>query len=77
MARKSGFDTRLAVAAGVLGVGVFASLGATHLGNIDRGAGDILISMSRGETGVLMDIAPRSCPPNCGIDFNWEPLRRP
>ncbi len=76
MARKSGFDTRLIIAAGVLVFGVFASVGATHLGDIDLGAGDMLISMSRGETGVLMDIAPRSCPPHCGIDFNWEPLGR-
>lgn len=77
MARKSGFDTRVWIAAGVLVVGVVSSISATHLGDIGLGAGDILISMSRGEHGVLMDIGPRSCPPYCGFDFNWEPLQRP
>ncbi len=76
MARKSGFDTRLVIAAGVLAAGVFTAVGAAHVGDVDLGAGDVMISMSRGETGILMDIAPRTCPPHCGIDFDWRPLAR-
>ena len=77
MARKSGFDTRTGIAAAVLVVGVIASVSAAHLGDVDLGAGDVMISMSRGETGILMDIAPRTCPPHCGFDLNWRPLSRP
>lgn len=77
MARNNGFDTRVWVAAGVLVFGVFASVGAAHLGDVDLGAGDVMISMSRGESGILMDIAPRTCPPHCGFAFDWQPLKRP
>lgn len=77
MARKSGFDTKLGIAAGVLAVGMTAAVSAAHLGELGLGAGDVMISMSRGETGILMELAPRTCPPNCGFDFNWRPLTRP
>ncbi len=77
MARKSGFDTRIAIAAGVLVAGVFVAMSAAHTGDVDLGAGDVMISMSRGESGILMDIAPRTCPPHCGFDLSWRPLTRP
>jgi hypothetical protein len=57
----------LAVALAVLGAG--AQLGVVHLN-----AGDMKIVFGRGETGLTMDIAARTCPPHCSFDIGWRPL---
>jgi hypothetical protein len=66
---------RLALSAALLGVAL-AGLGtAAHLGAVDLGAGDMRIVFGRGESGLTMDIGARKCPPHCGVDINWRPLR--
>lgn len=78
MARKHGtsLGTRLTMAAAVLAVGLAGVFGAAQLGVVHLGAGEMKIVLGKGEEGLTMDIGSRSCPPNCGIDFNWRPLAR-
>lgn len=76
---KTSFGTlkiRLAAAGGVLTTGVTALLMAAQLGVVHVGAGDVKIELGRRSDGLTMDIARRTCPPYCGVDFDWRPLAR-
>ena len=68
--------TRLAMAGAVLAVGLFSVFAAAQMGVVHLGAGEMGISLGKGEEGLTMNIDSRSCPPNCGIDINWRPLAR-
>ena len=57
------------LAAGMMVVTAGAQLGVGHLN-----AGDMNIVFGRSQDGLTMDIAARTCPPNCGIDINWRPM---
>ncbi|MBI1359179.1 MAG: hypothetical protein GC155_02725 [Alphaproteobacteria bacterium] len=76
MARNAGINlgTRLALAGAVLAVGLATVLTAAQLGVVNLGAGEMGISVRKGEQGLTMDIGSRSCPPKCGLDFNWRPV---
>ncbi len=76
MARITGIDARLIIAGGVLAVGMLGMMLAADSGVVDLGAGDMKIVLAKGERGITMDIAPRTCPPHCGIDLSWRPLAR-
>jgi hypothetical protein len=67
---------KLACAAGLLAIGMsFLTVGA-QLGVVHLNAGDMKIVFGRGETGLTMGIAARSCPPHCSVDIAWRPLAR-
>jgi hypothetical protein len=67
-------QTKLACAGALLAVGMaFVTVGA-QLGAVHLNAGDLNIVFGRGEGGLTMDIATRSCPPDCGFDVNWRPM---
>jgi hypothetical protein len=67
--------TRLALSAALLTAAMTGLAGAAHLGAVDLGAGDMRIVFGRGESGLTMEIGARTCPPHCGVDINWKPLR--
>ncbi len=70
-----GIGTRLALSAALLGAGLAGLGAAAQLGAVDLGAGDMRIVFGRGESGLTMEIGARTCPPHCGVDINWRPLR--
>ena len=76
MARKRTLETRLALAGGILAAGIFAIASAAELGDVQLGAGEMKISVEKGEQGIRMGIAPRQCPPRCGFDISWSALTR-
>jgi hypothetical protein len=67
---------RLAMAGVVLAVGLASAFAAAEIGVVHLGAGEMGISLGKGEEGLTMNIDARSCPPNCGVDVNWRPLLR-
>ncbi len=67
---------RLAWAGGVLAVGMITLMAGAEMGVVHLNAGDMKIVFGRGAEGLRMDIATRTCPPNCGFDVNWRPLAR-
>lgn len=67
---------RLAVAAVTLAGLVAAALTVAHLGDLRVGAGDVNIHVGRGDQGLVMGVAARTCPPHCGFDFDWRPSVR-
>jgi hypothetical protein len=74
MARE--LQTRLAWAGGLLAVGMTAVTLGAQLGVVHLNAGDMKIVFGKGHDGLTMDIAARTCPPNCGFDIAWRPLVR-
>ena len=72
MARE--LQTRLAWAGGLLAVGMTAVTLGAQLGVVHLNAGDMKIVFGKGHDGLTMDIAARTCPPNCGFDIAWRPL---
>jgi hypothetical protein len=74
--KRLDLKTRLAMAGAVLAVGLFSVFAAAQMGVVHLGAGEMGISLGKGEAGLTMNIDSRSCPPNCGIDINWRPLAR-
>lgn len=67
-------NLRLLVAGLILLAMVVTIASAAQIGVVHVGAGDMRIALGKGDTGFVMDIASRHCPPNCGIDFDWRPL---
>jgi hypothetical protein len=67
---------RLTCAAALLAVGMTAVTVGAELGVVHLNAGDMKIVFGKGDGGLTMDIAARTCPPNCGFDINWRPLAR-
>lgn len=74
MARE--LRNKLAIAATVLAAMMTAVIVAAQLGVLKVGAGDMNIVVGRGEAGLTMDIAYRTCPPNCGFAVDWRPLAK-
>jgi hypothetical protein len=71
---SSDLKIRLAWAGGILALGVTALAAGAQLGVVHLNAGDMKIVFGRGETGLTMDIAARTCPPHCSFDIGWRPL---
>jgi hypothetical protein len=74
MARE--LQTRLAWSGGLLAAGMTTVLIGAQLGAVHLNAGEMKIVFGKSDGGFTMDIAARSCPPNCGFDINWRPLAR-
>jgi hypothetical protein len=71
---KDGLATRLVWAGGLLSVGLAAVVAGAQIGVVHVNAGEMEIVMGKSESGFIMDIAGRNCPPDCGFDINWRPL---
>ncbi|MDP3739917.1 MAG: hypothetical protein Q8R02_21200 [Hyphomonadaceae bacterium] len=69
-------NIKLASAAVLLAVGMTAVTVGAQLGVVHLNAGDMKIVFGKGSDGLTMEIASRTCPPNCGFDVNWRPLAR-
>jgi hypothetical protein len=67
---------KMAIAATVLIAMMAAVFLAAQLGVLRLGAGDMNITVGKGEQGLTMDIAYRTCPPNCGFNVDFRPLAR-
>ncbi|MEZ5937774.1 MAG: hypothetical protein R3C52_06090 [Hyphomonadaceae bacterium] len=68
---------RLALAGAVLTASLAGAMVGAHLGVVDLGAGDMKIVIGRqAERGLVVGVAPRTCPPRCGFDINWRPFAR-
>lgn len=65
---------KLGCAGVLLAVGTTMVTAGAQLGVVHLNAGDMNIVFGRGEGGLTMDIATRTCPPHCGIDVDWRPL---
>jgi hypothetical protein len=67
---------RLAASGGVLAIMLLSLAGAASLGTVHIGAGDIKFVLDKGDTGLRLDMATRTCPPTCGVDIAWRPIVR-
>jgi hypothetical protein len=65
---------KLACSAALLAIGMAALTAGAELGVVHLNAGDMKIVFGRSDDGLMMDIAARTCPPNCGFDIAWRPL---
>ena len=65
---------KLVSSAALLAFGMAALTAGAQLGAVHLNAGDMQIVFGRTDSGLTMDIAARTCPPNCGIDIAWRPL---
>ena len=68
---------RLASAGALLAVGMTTLSVGAQLGAVHLNAGDMKIVFGRGEGGLTMDVAARTCPPHCSFDIGWRPLAHP
>jgi hypothetical protein len=67
---------KLASAGALLATGMaFLTVGA-QLGVVHLDAGDMRIVFGRSDGGPVMDIAARTCPPQCNVDVVWRPMAR-
>jgi hypothetical protein len=76
MSMTKGLKIRLAASAALLAAGLLTMVAAARVGVVHLGAGEMRISMGGGDRGLTLDVAQRTCPPNCGFDVNWRPLAR-
>ena len=65
---------KLACSAALLAFGMAVLTAGAQLGVVHLNAGDMTIVMGPNDGRLTMDIAARTCPPNCGIDIAWRPL---
>jgi hypothetical protein len=65
---------KLACSAALLAVGMGGLTTAAQLGVVHLNAGDMTIVLGPSDGRLTMDIAARTCPPNCGFDIAWRPL---
>ncbi|HEV7692062.1 MAG TPA: hypothetical protein VGO52_14595 [Hyphomonadaceae bacterium] len=65
---------RLASAGALLAVGMTTLSVGAQLGVVHLNAGDMKIAFGRGESGLTLDVAARTCPPHCSFDIGWRPL---
>jgi hypothetical protein len=73
---RTGLGTRLAWAGGLLAIGLTSAVAGAQIGVVHVNAGEMKIVMGKSESGFIMDIAGRNCPPDCGFDINWRPLTK-
>ena len=65
---------KLACSAALLAVGMAGLTAGAQLGVVHLNAGDMTIVMGPADGRLTMDIAARTCPPDCGFDIAWRPL---
>ena len=65
---------KLACSAALLATGMAALTAGAQLGVVHLNAGDMTIVLGPSDGRLTMDIAARTCPPNCGIDIAWRPI---
>jgi hypothetical protein len=65
---------KLACAGMLLTVGMSTVMLGAQIGAVHLDAGDMKIVFGRGDDGLTMDIASRTCPPNCDFEIAWRPL---
>ncbi len=65
---------KLACSAALLAIGMAALSAGAQLGVVHLDAGEMTIVLGPGDGRLTMDIAARSCPPDCNIDIVWRPL---
>ena len=65
---------RLASAGALLAVGMTSLSVGAQLGVVHLNAGDMKIVFGKGDGGLTMDVAARTCPPHCSFDIGWRPL---
>ena len=65
---------KLASSAALLAFGMAALTAGAQLGIVHLNAGDMTIVLGPSDGRLTMDIAARTCPPNCGFDIAWRPL---
>jgi len=68
---------RLGCAAALLATGMTALSVGAQLGAVHLNAGDMKIVFGRGDDGLTLDVAARTCPPHCSFDIGWRPLAHP
>ena len=73
-AGEDGLAARLVWAGGLLSCALAAVVAGAQIGVVHVNAGEMKIVMGKSESGFVMDIAGRNCPPDCGFDINWRPL---
>jgi hypothetical protein len=64
---------KLACSAVLLAVGMAALTACAQLGIVHLNAGEMTIVLGPSDGRLTMDIASRTCPPNCGFDIAWRP----
>lgn len=64
---------KLACSAALLAFGMAALTVGAEIGVVHLNAGDMKIVFGKSDGGLTMDIAARTCPPNCGFDIAWRP----
>jgi hypothetical protein len=67
---------RLVCAGALLTVGMTTLSVGAQLGVVHLNAGDMKIVFGKGESGLTMDVAARTCPPHCTFDIGWRPFMR-
>ncbi len=65
---------KLACSAALLAVGMAALTAGAQLGVVHLNAGEMTIVLGPSDGRLTMDIAARTCPPDCSIDIAWRPL---
>ena len=65
---------KLACSAALLAFGMAALTAGARLGVVHLNAGDMTIVLGPSDGRLTMDIAARSCPPDCGFEIDWRPL---
>lgn len=65
---------RLACAGALLTTGMMALSVGAQLGVVHLNAGDMKIAFGRGESGLTLEVAARTCPPHCSFDIGWRPM---
>ena len=65
---------KLASSAALLAFGMAVLSAGAQLGVVHLNAGDMTIVLGPSDGRLTMDIAARTCPPNCGFDIAWRPL---
>jgi len=65
---------KLACSAALLAVGMVALTAGAQLGVVHLNAGEMTIVMGPSDGRLTMDIASRTCPPNCTFEIDWRPL---
>lgn len=65
---------KLACSAALLAIGMAALTAGAQLGVVHLNAGDMTIVLGPSDGRLTMDIASRTCPPNCSFEIDWRPL---
>ena len=72
--KSNDLKIRLALASGLVATSLAVLAIGAQMGVVHVNAGDMKLVFGRGESGLTMDIAARTCPPHCSFDIGWRPL---